>query len=69
MKEDKNLDEIVLDNNLIVKVNGFNDYGNDPKYFAIVGDDLYHKFGNFDCYRLLKKDFRGNNDKQYKLGF
>jgi len=62
MKELK-LDDIVLDDNTVLTVDKFLQYGTTLKYFAVVGDDLYHQSGVKDFYRLLKKNYMKGDTK------
>ena len=52
------LEEIALRDGTKIAPDKFVAYAGDNKYFAIIGEDLYHKAGNgTQEYRLLKKDY------------
>lgn len=55
MKEILNKLEIIVDDETI-SVDSFMHYGEDPKFFAIKGPDLY--IHRQDSYQLLKENFR-----------
>lgn len=57
MEENKNLENIILENKNIIKINDFIGYGMDSKYFAIVGNKIYHKYKN-NYYKLLTKYYK-----------
>ena len=52
------LEEIVLDDDTVLKVDESRDYGTSHNYFAIVGNDLYYPSTKKDRYTLLKKDYK-----------
>lgn len=59
MEENKNLENIVLENKTIIKINDFIGYGMDSKYFAVAENKIYHKSKN-NYYKLLTKDYKNN---------
>ena len=58
MNLDEKVEKITTTGDVKFEVKGFISYGDDKRFFAIVGDDLYQRNGK--RYMLLKRDWKND---------